>query len=66
MGIGIEKDIEKAKEYYLRSAEMGYPRAMMSYGKLIEDENMSLAMDYLRPVSYTHLDVYKRQINART
>jgi TPR repeat protein len=38
-GIGCEKDAERAKEYFLVSAELGFVNAMMSVGELFDKDD---------------------------
>jgi len=38
--MGIEKNLEKAKEWYLKSAEMGYVHGMYEIGKLLYNESL--------------------------
>lgn len=36
-GLGVEADLEKAKEYYLRAADVGHTRAMVNLGNIGEE-----------------------------
>ena len=46
--------------YYNKNAE-GY-RKMLSVGKVILEDNVEIGVNCCIAVSYTHLDVYKRQV----
>ena len=62
-----ELDIEELLAAYLRDA--GYEVALAGDGveamRLFQSETFDLVLLDLMPVSYTHLDVYKRQRSGR-
>ena len=67
-----EYKYEAAKNYFAKGQ---YSRAATLLNELIailqgtdkaEESLYSLGMSYYNPVSYTHLDVYKRQLSQRT
>ena len=45
-GLGTEKNIDKAIEYYKRSAEQGYDSSQFSLGQIYETQNMDEAMKW--------------------
>ena len=51
----VEKEIAEVKDQLLRSTDTG------SYGRFTQEAALAL-LSRLYPVSYTHLDVYKRQL----
>ena len=68
-GNGVPKDLEKAAEWYEKAAKQGYSPAQKNlgdccyYGYGVE-QDYEKAAEWYGTVSYTHLDVYKRQVYA--
>ena len=63
---------QKVVDYFKKVAATSKNLQLQVYGKTYEGRELLLAvisdqanMDNIEPVSYTHLDVYKRQANTR-
>ena len=55
----IVSDYKKSREFYVE--KLGFRVIRENYRPEREDYKLDLELDGCEPVSYTHLDVYKRQ-----
>ena len=70
-GWGTKRDVEEAAGWIRKAAEKGQPEAMRVMSTLYEGgygvaQSEKDALVWLETVSYTHLDVYKRQDQWRS
>ena len=72
--VSISESISGLNTYYLGKVLDKYSYILLTVSEIIQDEattkstleNIKSAFEVLLPVSYTHLDVYKRQVQRST